>query len=151
MTGSLDGKPVAPLVPGRKAYTNRRMSASTTWALGNIQCYDDYIAVVRHTPRDVNMTDVEILWLVNAEAKEGRDYKPDRVMALWDITEREDRWIVENQMGYLSSAYKTGRYARNEGASGFLRTYMRDVALRRSRRSRASRALGPTSRNGTGM
>ena len=106
------------------------MSASTTWALGNIQCYDDYIAVVRHTPRDVNMTDVEILWLVNAEAKEGRDYKPERVMALWDITEREDRWIVENQMGYLSSAYKTGRYATNEGASGFLRTYMKDVALR---------------------
>ena len=129
MTGSLDGKPVAPLVPGRKAYTNRRMSASTTWALGNIQCYDDYIAVVRHTPRDINMTDVEILWLVNAEAKEGRDYKPERVMALWDLTEREDRWIVENQMGYVSSAYRTGRYATNEGASGFLRTYMKDVAL----------------------
>jgi hypothetical protein len=33
-------------------------------------------------------------------------------------------------MGYLSSAYKIGRYATNEGASGFLRTYMKDVALR---------------------
>jgi phenylpropionate dioxygenase-like ring-hydroxylating dioxygenase large terminal subunit len=129
MTGSLDGKPVAPLVPTKQAYTHNRWSASTTWALGNIQCYDDYVAVVRHTPRDINLTDVEICWLVNADAKEGRDYKPERVMALWDVTEREDRWIVENQMGYLSSAYKTGRYAVSEGAGRFLQSYMRDVAL----------------------
>jgi phenylpropionate dioxygenase-like ring-hydroxylating dioxygenase large terminal subunit len=129
MTGSLDGKPVAPLVPTKKAYTHNRWSASTTWAMGNIQCYDDYVAVVRHTPRDINLTDVEICWLVNADAKEGRDYKPERVMALWDITEREDRWIVENQMGYLSSAYKIGRYAVSEGATRFLQGYMMDVAL----------------------
>jgi phenylpropionate dioxygenase-like ring-hydroxylating dioxygenase large terminal subunit len=127
-TGSLDGKPVAPLLPTKKEYTHRRGGASTTWALGNIQCYDDYVAVVRHTPRDVARTDVEIFWLVNAEAREGRDYKPERVSALWDITEREDRWIVENQMGYLSSAYKTGRYATTEGGpSRFVQWYMKDV------------------------
>jgi phenylpropionate dioxygenase-like ring-hydroxylating dioxygenase large terminal subunit len=127
-TGSLDGKPVAPLLPTRSAYTHRRAGASTTWALGNIQCYDDYVAVVRHTPRDVQRTDVEILWLVNADAKEGRDYKPERVKALWDITEREDRWIVENQVGYLSSAYRPGRYATTEGGpSRFIQWYMKDV------------------------
>jgi phenylpropionate dioxygenase-like ring-hydroxylating dioxygenase large terminal subunit len=126
-TGSLDGKPVAPLVPTKTAYTHTRWSASTTWALGNIQCYDDYVAVVRHTPRDVMLTDVEIFWLVNADAIEGRDYKPERVMALWDVTEREDRWIVENQMGLLSSAYKPGRYAVSEGASRFIQSYMREV------------------------
>jgi Rieske 2Fe-2S family protein len=129
VTGSLDGKPVAPLLPTKKEYTGGRGSASTTWALGNIQCYDDYVAVVRHTPRDVSKTDVEIFWLVNADAKAGRDYKPERVMALWDITEREDRWIVENQMGYLSSAYKTGRYATTEGGpSRFIHWYMKEVA-----------------------
>ena len=127
LTGSLDGKPVAPLVPTKKEYSHQRWSASTTWAMGNIQCYDDYVAVVRHTPRDVAKTDVEIFWLVNADAKEGRDYKPERVMALWDITEREDRWIVENQMGYVSSAYKTGRYATSEGAGRFLQSYMKEV------------------------
>jgi Rieske 2Fe-2S family protein len=132
-TGSLDGAPVAPLVPTKKAYTHTRWSASTTWAMGNIQCYDDYVAVVRHTPRDVMLTDVEIFWLVNAEAKEGRDYKPDRVMALWDITEREDRWIVENQMGLLSSAYKPGRYAVSEGASRFIQSYMTEVIQNGSR------------------
>ena len=72
-------------------------------------------------------TDVEILWLVNADAKEGRDYKPERVMALWDITEREDRWIVENQVGILSSAYTPGRYAIPEGASRFIQGYMTEV------------------------
>lgn len=129
-TGSLDGKPVAPLLPTKKAYTHNRWSASTTWALGNIQCYDDYVAVVRHTPRDINLTDVEIYWLINANAREGRDYQPERVMALWDVTEREDRWIVENQMGILSSAYKTGRYALSEGASRFIQGYMREVVQR---------------------
>jgi phenylpropionate dioxygenase-like ring-hydroxylating dioxygenase large terminal subunit len=126
-TGSLDGKPVAPLLPTKTQYSHNRWSASTTWALGNIQCYDDYVAVVRHTPRDVMKTDVEIFWLVNADAKEGRDYKPERVKALWDITEREDRWIVENQAGILSSAYTPGRYATSEGASRFIQGYMTEV------------------------
>jgi phenylpropionate dioxygenase-like ring-hydroxylating dioxygenase large terminal subunit len=128
-TGSLDGKPVAPLLPAFKEYTHRHGGASTTWALGNMQCYDDYIAVVRHTPRDVQRTDVEIFWLVNAAAKEGKDYNANRVSALWDVTEREDRWIVENQTGLLSSAYRTGRYATTEGGpSRFIQWYMRDVA-----------------------
>ena len=130
VSGSLDGKPVAPLVPTKKAYTHRQRVASTAWALGCIQCYDDYVAVVRHTPRDVGATDVEILRLVNADAKEGRDYNPERVMALWDITEREDRWIVENQMGYLSSAYRPGRYAATEGGpTRFIEWYMKEVAV----------------------
>ena len=128
-TGSLDGKPVAPLLPTKKEYTHRQRVASTAWALGCIQCYDDYVAVVRHTPRGVTATDVEIFWLVNANAKEGRDYKPERVMALWDITEREDRWIVENnQHGIRSGAYLPGRYAMTEGGpSRFVQWYMKEV------------------------
>jgi phenylpropionate dioxygenase-like ring-hydroxylating dioxygenase large terminal subunit len=130
MTGSLDGKPVAPRLHTKKAWTHRRWSASTTWALGNIQCYDDYVAVVRHTPRDVMLTDVEIFWLVNADAKEGKDYDPKRVMALWDITEQEDRWIVENQVGVRSRAYMPGRYSTTEsGPTRFLQWYMKEVAL----------------------
>ena len=46
-TGSLDGKPVAPLLPTKKEYTHRQRVASTAWALGCIQCYDDYVAVVQ--------------------------------------------------------------------------------------------------------
>jgi Rieske 2Fe-2S family protein len=128
-TGSLDGKPVAPLLPTKKEYTHRQRVASTAWALGCIQCYDDYVAVVRHTPRGVTATDVEIFWLVNANAKEGRDYQPERVMALWDITEREDRWIVENnQHGIRSGAYMSGRYAATEGGpSRFVQWYMKEV------------------------
>lgn len=129
VTGSLDGKPVAPLLPTRKTYTHRRGGASIAWAFGNMQCYDDYVAVVRHTPRDVDRTDVEIFWLVNAEAREGKDYTPDRVKALWETTELEDRWIVENQMGYLSSAYRPGLYARTEGGpSRFIEWYMKEMA-----------------------
>ena len=128
-TGSLDGKPVAPLLPTKKEYTHRQRVASTAWALGCIQCYDDYVAVVRHTPRGVTATDVEIFWLINPNAKEGRDYQPERVKALWDITEREDRWIVENnQHGIRSGAYMSGRYATTEGGpSRFVQWYMKEV------------------------
>ena len=48
-------------------------------------------------------TDAEIIWLVNSDAKEGRDYKPDNVAALWHVTMLEDKWIVENNhLGILS-------------------------------------------------
>ena len=72
----------------------------------------------------------KFFWLVNADAKEGRDYKPERVKALWDITEREDRWIVENnQLGIrVGGRYAPGRYATTEGGpSRFVQWYMKDV------------------------
>ena len=95
----------------------------------NLQCYDDYIAAVRFTPRDVMHTDVEILWLLNADAKEGKDYKPERVMALWDITMLEDQWIVENNhLGIKSGRYTSGRYTATEGGpSRLVKWYMSDV------------------------
>ena len=95
----------------------------------NLQCYDDYIPAVRFTPRDVMHTDVEILWLLNADAKEGKDYKPERVMALWDITMLEDQWIVENNhLGIKSGRYTSGRYAATEGGpSRLVKWYMSDV------------------------
>jgi Rieske 2Fe-2S family protein len=95
----------------------------------NLQCYDDHIAAVRFTPRGVMSTDAEIVWLVNAEAKEGKDYRVDRLTALWDITMREDKWIVENNhQGILSGRYRAGWYATTEGGpSRLVKWYMTNV------------------------
>ena len=54
-------------------------------------------------------TDVEIFWLVDANAKD-KDVDVDRMMALWDLTYREDRWIVENNhLGILNGYYSGGQ------------------------------------------
>ncbi len=130
VTGSLDGKPVAPLLPGIGGWTHCTDIATTGWSTGYWQAYDDHVAVARFTPRDAASTDCEIFWLVHPDAVEGRDYKVERLMALWDITIQEDIWIVENNhLGILSSAYGPGRYAGHEGGpSGFITWYMTEVA-----------------------
>ena len=77
VTGSLDGKPLSTLLPNFKEWSHRGKISNTGWMTSNLQCYDDHIAAVRFVPRGVNSTDAEIIWLVNAEAKEGKRL-PDR-------------------------------------------------------------------------
>ncbi len=129
LTGSLDGKPVAPLLPNVKDWTHRTQIATTAWSTGYWQAYDDHVAVARFTPRDVALTDCEIFWLVHPDAVEGKDFRPDNVMALWDITIREDIWIVENNhLGVNSRAYGPGRYAGHEKyPADFVKWYMAEV------------------------
>lgn len=129
LTGSLDGKPVAPLLPMIKEWTHCTDLATTAHSTGYWQAYDDHVAVARFTPRAPELTDCEIFWLVNPKAVEGKDYKPEKVMALWDITIREDIWIVENNhLGVTSRAYGPGRYAEHEGSPArFVKWYMDEV------------------------
>ena len=128
-TGSLDGKPLSTLLPNFKEWSHRGKISNSGWMTSNLQCYDDYIAAVRFVPRGVNSTDAEIIWLVNAEAKEGKDYQIDRLTALWDITMMEDKWIVENNhLGIQSGRYRSGRYASTEtGPTRLIAWYMTQV------------------------
>ena len=132
VSGSIDGKPVAPLLPARKEWTHFSKYAATGFSTSYLQAYDDHVAAARFTPRGVASTDVEIFWLVGADAKPN-DVDVERMMALWDRTYREDRWIVENNQHGLSNsryAFKGGQpYAANEGGpAGFVKWYMREVA-----------------------
>jgi Rieske 2Fe-2S family protein len=133
MTGSLDGKPIAPLLPSRKEWTHHSQRSATGFSTSWMMAYDDHVCVVRFTPRDVESTDAEIFWLVHPDAKEGKDYDVKRLQALWGNTYREDRWICENQQfGIRSSRYNADRgqpYAAQEGGpAGFIKWYMREVA-----------------------
>jgi len=129
VTGSLDGKPVAPLLPGISDWTYKTNIATTGYSTGYWQAYDDHVAVARFTPRGPEFTDCEIFWLVHPDAVEGKDYVAENVMALWDITIREDIWIVENNhLGIKSGAYGPGRYSTNEdGPSDFITWYMNEA------------------------
>ena len=63
------------------------------------------------------------------EQKLRKDYDPEKLMALWDITIIEDAWIVENNhVGIRSKGYVAGRYALREGQpSRFVAWYMNEV------------------------
>ena len=96
VTGSLDGKPVAPLLPNMTEWAHESDIATTWWQTGYWQGYDDHVMIARFTPRAHDFTDNEVVWLVHPDAVEGRDYDPDNVKALWYVTFLEDLWIVEN-------------------------------------------------------
>jgi len=138
VTASLDGKPVAPFLPGVTEYTNgmgipgkvsgTRLGFSTT----AVSMYEDYVFCCHFTPRNVMLTDAELFFLVNPNAKEGKDFNPDHLAGLWFKTLLEDRWLAENNhTGILSSryAYKGGQpyMAVEGGPAGFVKWYMRDV------------------------
>ena len=133
LTGSMDGKPLAPLLPTRKEWTHYYQGASVGFSTSWLKAYDDHVAVVRFTPRGPNSTDAELFWLVHPDAKEGKDYDVKRIQALWGDTYREDRWICENQqLGVLSDRYNFNGgqpYAAQEGGpASIAQWYMREVA-----------------------
>jgi glycine betaine catabolism A len=71
----------------------------------------DYGIVFRFLPITVSETEVRTDWLVHRDAELGRDYNLDELIALWDITNRQD-WVLceRNQAGVSSRAYEPGPY-----------------------------------------
>ena len=114
VTGSRDGKPVAPLLGDLKGYDG----GATDIHIGPVTfflAYCDHVVVYRFTPRTAHTTDCEITWLVNETAEEGRDYDLDALTWLWDVTTIADKEIIENnQSGVNSRFYEPGPYTEME-------------------------------------
>lgn len=129
-TGSVDGKPLAPLLPGIETWTHDTDIAITWFDTGYWQTYDDHIVVARFTPRGPELTDIEILWLVHPDAVAGKDFDPEKLSELWHITIIEDAWIVENNhVGVKSYGYRPGRYTKHEQQPSFFASwYMKEIA-----------------------
>ena len=108
LTGSRDGKPVAPLLGSITGYdggTTDLHLGPTTFGLA----YCDHVVLYRFTPRTLRSTDCEITWLVNESAREGTDYDRSELTWLWDVTTIADKTIIErNQAGVDSRFYVPG-------------------------------------------
>ncbi len=133
VSGTMDGKPAAPLLPAIKRVRRTLSETATGWSTSYWFGYDDYVFATRFTPRDVDLTDVECLWLVHPDATRGVDYDPERLKELWLVTLLEDILLCENNHdGIRSGGYRSGPYARHEmgraGPTGFIRWYMAAVA-----------------------
>jgi Rieske 2Fe-2S family protein len=91
-----------------------------------VSFWPDYALAFRFQPLDLFETEVGCDWFVHADAEAGRDYDVDDLIALWDITNRQDWQLCEdNQAGVSSRAYEPGPYhmAGEPQIVDFLRRY----------------------------
>ena len=140
LTGSRDGKPVAPLmgrITGYDGGTTDLHIGPMTFGL----MYCDHVVLYRFTPRGQRSTDCEITWLVNGSAVEGRDYDRAALTWLWDVTTIADKTIIErNQAGVDSRFYEPGPLSpMEEFTQRFLEWY---VATMRGPTDSAKRRAG---------
>ena len=105
--------------------------------VGVILASNDFAMMVRFTPRGPERTDVQMSWLVHADAVEGEDYDPENVCWLWDVTTKQDSTITENnQAGIRSERYQPGPYSEQEAqVVSFQKWYLKKVSSCDNRRS----------------
>jgi phenylpropionate dioxygenase-like ring-hydroxylating dioxygenase large terminal subunit len=130
-TASPDGRPVAPLMGDFRAYDG----SSTYFDIGPVSdflAYPDHVLIYRFIPRSVNCTEMEVIWLVDGGAVEGRDYDLGQLTWLWQVTSVEDKQIIErNQEGVNSRYYQPGPYSlQEEYANRFVDWYLADLGVR---------------------
>lgn len=129
VTGSEDGRPVAPLMGEFVQYDGGHTGLVFNY-LSGLAAYGDHAVALRFTPLGVSTTDATLTWLVRADAKEGRDYNKQRLIWLWDVTTRQDKEIIErNAKGISSRRYTPGPYSELEPETqGFIRWYLSRMA-----------------------
>jgi Rieske 2Fe-2S family protein len=114
LTGSRDGKPIAPLL-GRISDYDGGASDFSFGELSFLLAYSDHVVAYVFTPVDQQRSQCKIYWLVRSDAIEGKDYEKDELMWLWDVTTHADeKIIVDNQAGVNSSHYRPGPLSEME-------------------------------------
>ena len=128
MTGSKDGKPLAPLLGDIKEF-NQGCSDFNIGPVSYFLAYCDHIVGYIFTPVSQNQCQCDIYWLVNKDAEEGKDYDKDKLMWLWDVTTNADETIiVNNQKGVNSIKYKSGPYTDKEQSTRrFIKWYLSEL------------------------
>jgi Rieske 2Fe-2S family protein len=129
LTGSKGGQPVAPLLEGFSEYDWGETSVSAG-PCSYMLAYNDYMTFFQFVPRDATHTDMIVTWLVAGDAVAGRDYDPEAVSWLWDVTSVQDKTIIENNAaGIATPAYTPGPPSLLEDdVVGFREWYLATIA-----------------------
>ena len=110
LTGSEDGQPVAPLMGHIKGYDGG-VGDFQLGPLSFMLNYPDHCVLYRFIPRGLTATDMEVVWFVNSDAREGVDYDRDKLIWLWHNTTMEDEFIItRNSEGVNSRFFEPGPY-----------------------------------------
>ncbi|MEP3333122.1 aromatic ring-hydroxylating dioxygenase subunit alpha [Sedimentitalea sp.] len=115
-TGSKSGKALAPLL-GRLTDYDGGATDLELGILNYLLVYSDYVVGYRFIPRDVQQTDIQVVWMVRKEAEEGQDYSKEDLTWLWHVTSQDDERIIRhNQAGVNSNFFVPGPLAEMEWA-----------------------------------
>ena len=128
MTGSKDGKPLAPLLGNIKEF-NQGCSDFNIGPVSYFLAYCDHIVGYIFTPTSQDQCQCDIYWLVNKDAEENKAYDKERLMWLWDVTTYADETIiVNNQKGVNSIKYQSGPYTDKEQSTRrFIKWYLSEL------------------------
>ena len=130
LTGSRDGKPVAPLLGELKDYDGGA-SDMTFGPVSFLLAYSDHVVLYVFTPIDLHNSKCEIYWLVRGDAEEGKDYDLDELIWLWDVTTEADKAIiVNNYKGVCSRYYEPGPFSGMERAERIYVEWLLDELAR---------------------
>ena len=111
-----DGKPASKLMGKFKDFDGGLSQVSFN-PFGCCYFTNDFGVMFIFKPNATLDSEVELIWLVNEDAIEDKDYKADDITFIWDITTQEDTTIIENnQKGVLSHSFVPGVLSENESA-----------------------------------
>ena len=126
VTESLDGKQVAPLMG---AYASANVGTLRIRTVPNMWNHSscDHVVATRLLPVSVGKTQVRVIWLVDENAIEGRDYELEKILPFWQLTSEQDWELCERaQKGVRSSKYRPGPYSieKEYNVEAFVRWYL---------------------------
>jgi Rieske 2Fe-2S family protein len=129
-TETRSGKPLAKLMGKFKEYDRGYTSVGTS-PFNSLAMCNDFATLFTFIPKSTLQTDVELMWLVHADAEEGKDYNIDEMIWMWDETTKADKKIIENnQKGVLSDKYKPGPLSLMEkGLESFKTWYLKQLNI----------------------
>jgi phenylpropionate dioxygenase-like ring-hydroxylating dioxygenase large terminal subunit len=106
-----DGRPVSSLMGKRLGFDQGRMYLSFS-PFTQLVATNDFAVLFVFSPRGTMQTDVDLYWLVDAQASR---VDVEKMIWGWDQTTKQDQVITENnQAGILSKRYRPGRYSDHE-------------------------------------
>jgi Rieske 2Fe-2S family protein len=128
LSATADGRPLGRFM-GSFTASDGNSTYFDIGPLSDFLAYPDHGVIYRFIPRAVDRTEMELLWLVDADAAEGRDYDIEQLTWLWKVTSTEDKRIVEmNQAGINSRFFVPGPYSTQESyADRFVSWYLREL------------------------
>jgi phenylpropionate dioxygenase-like ring-hydroxylating dioxygenase large terminal subunit len=112
---SLDGQATVARTMGAHADRDAGVVGLRSYPNFWMDAVSDYMWFMRVTPTRPGETLLDLTWLVDGAAEEGRDYELERLVEFWRITGEQDWRLCENNFrGVESRSYEPGPYAPAE-------------------------------------
>jgi Rieske 2Fe-2S family protein len=130
VTGSEDGQALAPLMGDFEAYDGG-FTYLDVGPASFFLAYPDHGLIYLFIPREPQVTDMEVIWLVDENAREGVDYDLEKLKWMWHVTSLADKRIIDhNQQGVNSRFYRPGPYGSMEtSARAFAEWYLDKIRI----------------------